>query len=75
MCACYNILASITCNNEFDDDKPYSGSDPVYREYLETMIEQLEDDWKNLESDFEVVCYDTPTNANEQSKGPYTYNW
>lgn len=48
MCTCYNILASITYNNEFDDNKLYSGSDLVYREYLETKIEQLEDDWENV---------------------------
>lgn len=70
----HDVLASIT-SNEFTDDRSYNSSDPDYRDYLETMKKQLQSEWNNLGSDFEIICYDTPTNANEESKGPYTCDW
>ncbi|KRT83451.1 hypothetical protein AMK59_3230 [Oryctes borbonicus] len=39
-------------------------SDPIIREYFETLEEQKQMEWDSIGSDFEVISYDIPTDAN-----------
>lgn len=67
------ILASITVDS-LTEDGYYNSSDPHTREYMENMKEQMQDEWDDLGSDYEMVYYDIPTTTNDEGDGPYSCN-
>jgi hypothetical protein len=61
-------------NHKDGPDIDCNVSDERTKEYLQGVVEFLQDEWDMLGSDFEIILSDCPESANSMGKGPYSYS-